>query len=275
MRHFLAQFRNVLIYVLVAASVASLLLGHAVDATVIFGVALVNAGVGFVQEGRAEEALAAIRSLIDPTVAVLRGGRRVTVPADTVVRGDVVLLGPGDRVPADLRLLRARSLRVDEPVLTGASVPADKGVEPVSDGVLLGERTSMLYSGTLVVAGQGAGVVVVTAAATELGRISRLLARVTALETPLLRQIARFGCQLTLGILLLTCLTLAFAVDVHDHGAIHAFMAAVGIAVAAVPEGLLVAAAAVSRGGAADPDAGLACAAGRGALRGRRFGVFY
>jgi calcium-translocating P-type ATPase len=238
LRRLLAQFHNVLIYVLVAAGVASLLLGHVLDAAVIFGVVLINAVVGFVQEGRAEEALDAIRRLIDPTVAVLRDGDRVTVPADSVVPGDVVLINPGDRVPADLRLLKASSLRVDEAVLTGESVPVDKSVAPVADAVPLGERTSMLYSGTLVVAGQGAGVVVATAAGTELGHISQLLGRVTVLETPLLRQMARFGRQLTASILVVAGGTLAFAVGVRGYAVVDAFMAAVGLAVAAVPEGL-------------------------------------
>ena len=122
----LLQFHNVFIYVLLASALVSLLLGHAIDAAVILGVVLANAAIGFVQEGRAEQALAAIKSMIDPRCSVLRDGRRMTIVAEEVVRGDIVLIEAGDRVPADLRLLRARSLKVDEAILTGESVPVEK-----------------------------------------------------------------------------------------------------------------------------------------------------
>src|SRR5690606_17013258 len=129
LRRFLAQFNNTIIHFLLVAAVAASVLGHVVDAAVILAVVIVNAVVGFVQEGKAEAALDAIRSLIAPHVHVLRDGRRHTVSAAEIVPGDLVLLDAGDRVPADLRLLRARSLLIDEAALTGESVAAQKRVE--------------------------------------------------------------------------------------------------------------------------------------------------
>ena len=181
----LQQFRNLFIYVLLGSAAISLLLGHPVDAAVILAVVLLNAAIGYVQEGRAEQALDAIRAMIDPRAAVIREGRRVTVAADDVVPGDVVVLEAGDRVPADLRLIRQRSLRIAEAALTGESVAVDKDIDPVAADSPLGDRRSMAYSGTLVAGGQGLGVAVATGAATELGRISALLEEVGSLETPL------------------------------------------------------------------------------------------
>ncbi len=235
---FLLQFHNLLIYVLLAAAALSLLLGHVTDAAVILGVVLVNAGIGFVQEGRAERALAAISGMLDPRAVVMRDGRRTMIPADGIVPGDIVLVEAGDRVPADLRLTRARTLRIEEAVLTGESVAAEKTTAPVAEDAALGDRTSAAFSGTLVVAGQGAGVAVATGARTELGRISALVGAVQELKTPLIRQMDQFARQLTGAILGVALLTFAFAVLVRDYAAAEAFMAVVGLAVAAIPEGL-------------------------------------
>ena len=235
---FLLQFHNLLIYVLVVAAVVTFALGHVADTAVILGVVLANAIIGFVQEGKAEQALDAIRGMIDPTASVLRDGRRLTVPAHAIVRGDVVLVEAGDRVPADLRLLRARQLRVDEAILTGESVPVEKGIAPLAAGAPLGDRACMLYSGTFVAAGQGAGLAVETAGHTELGRISALLGEVRTLKTPLLAQMDGFARRLTLAILALAVGVFVFAVQVRGYAFGDAFMVVVGIAVAAIPEGL-------------------------------------
>ena len=128
LRRFLLQVHNLFIYVLLVAAALSLGFGHFVDAGVILAVVIVNATIGFVQEGRAERALDAIRGMIDPRSAVLRDGRRLTVPAEDIVAGDIVLIEAGDRVPADLRLLRARNLKIDEAILTGESVAVDKAI---------------------------------------------------------------------------------------------------------------------------------------------------
>ena len=235
---FLLQFHNLLIYVLCAAAATSLALGHAVDAAVIAGVVLINAIVGYVQEGKAERALDAIRAMIDPKATVLRDGARLTVAAEEIVRGDIVLLEAGDRVPADLRLIRARNLKIDEAVLTGESVPVEKDVEPVGPDAALGDRRSMAYSGTLVATGQASGVVAGTGVHSELGRIGQMLGRIQQLQTPLLAQMEHFARQVTVVILLVSVAAFAFAVWVRDYGATDAFMVVVGIAVSAIPEGL-------------------------------------
>ncbi|MCU0759545.1 MAG: cation-transporting P-type ATPase [Steroidobacteraceae bacterium] len=235
---FLQQFRNLFIYVLLASAVVSLLLGHAVDALVILAVVVLNALIGFVQEGRAEQAMDSIRAMIDPRASVLRDGRRCTVPAEDIVPGDVVLLEAGDRVPADLRLFRLRNLRIAEAALTGESVAVEKAPEAVPPDTALGDRRSMAYSGTLVTGGQGAGVAVATGGATELGRISRLLESVHTLETPLTRQMDRFARGLTLVVAIACAAVFAWAVLRQGYAPREAFMVVVGIAVSAIPEGL-------------------------------------
>ncbi|MDJ0388434.1 HAD-IC family P-type ATPase [Roseomonas sp. E05] len=238
LRRFLAQFANLLIYVLLGSAAITAALGHWLDAAVILGVVLINAVIGFVQEGRAAEALAAIRGMLTPHASVLRDGRRRTVDAAELVPGDLVLLEPGDKVPADLRLIRARGLRVEEAALTGESVPVEKSDAPVAADAPLGDRAGMAFSGTLVATGQATGVVVATGAATELGRISALLGAVETLATPLLQQIDRFAQRLTVVILGLSAAVFAFAWLARGYTADEAFMTVVGIAVAAVPEGL-------------------------------------
>jgi magnesium-transporting ATPase (P-type) len=181
----LAQFNNLLIYFLLAAAVAAGVLGHYVDAAVIVAIVLINAVVGFVQEGKAESALDAIRDMIAPHATVLRGGTRHRIVAREIVTGDIVVLEPGDKTPADLRLTRARNLLADEAILTGESLPVDKTEAPVAADASLGDRFCMLYSGTLVATGQATGVVVATGADTEIGHISTLIGQVETLTTPM------------------------------------------------------------------------------------------
>ncbi|MBY0576175.1 MAG: cation-transporting P-type ATPase [Gallionellaceae bacterium] len=235
---FARQFHDVLIYVLLASALITALLEHWVDCGVILGVVLINAVIGVLQEGKAERALDAIRNMLSPNATVLRDGRRREIPAQQVVIGDIVLIASGDKVPADLRLIETRQLRVDEAALTGESEPVEKIIAAVDARAVVGDRRCMAYSGTLVVYGQARGVVVATGAATEIGRISGLISSVGSLETPLLRQMARFGKQLTAAILLLAALTFSFGVWVRDYPWSEMFFAAVGLAVAAIPEGL-------------------------------------
>ncbi|BAQ68407.1 H+ transporting ATPase, proton pump [Rhodovulum sulfidophilum] len=235
---FLAQFHNVLIYVLIVAAGVTAALQHWVDTGVILAVVLVNAVIGFVQEGRAEQAMAAIRDMLAPRSAVLRGGRRVTVEAADLVPGDVVLIEAGDRVPADLRLIEARGLRVEEAILTGESVPVEKAVAAVAPEAALAERLPMLFSGTLAAAGTGRGVVVATGPATQIGRISGMLASVETLTTPLVRQMDLFARWLTVFILLVAGSLLAYGFYVGHMSFGELFMAVVGLSVAAIPEGL-------------------------------------
>ena len=235
---FALQFHNVLIYVLLAAALVTATLGHWVDTGVIVGVVVINALVGFLQEGKAEQALAAIRHMLSLKATVLRDGHPRVLPAEELVPGDVVLVQSGDRVPADLRLTQVKNLRVEEAALTGESVPVEKHTEPVAGDAALGDRRNMSYSGTLVAYGQGRGVVVATGDRTELGRISQMLSAVEPVETPLLHKIAAFSKGLTLAIMALAIATFAIGVGVHDQPVADMFMAAVGLAVAAIPEGL-------------------------------------
>jgi len=235
---FLAHFHNVLIYVLIGSAVITAALGHWVDTGIILAVVLINAIIGFVQEGRAEEAMEAIRSMLAPRCAVLRNGQRVSIGAAELVPGDIVLVEAGDRVAADLRLLEARGLMVEEAVLTGESVPVHKRIDPVAADAALGDRTSMLFSGTLIAAGTGRGVVVATGPATQIGRISGMLAKVQMLVTPLVRQMNIFARWLTAFILLVAVSLLLWGQFVNPMPFADLFMAVVGLSVAAIPEGL-------------------------------------
>jgi len=238
LQRFLLQFHNLLIYVLLAAALVTALLADWVDAGVILAVVLINALIGFFQEGKAEQAVEAIRNLLTQEALVLRDGHKLTVAADQLVPGDVVFLQSGDKVPADLRLFRVKDLRIEEAALTGESVPVDKRVAPVATAAALGDRASMAFSGTLVRFGQGTGVVVETAERTELGRVSALLARVETLATRLSRQLDQFSKWLTAAILVLAGGTLVFGLAVRDYSFGEIFFACVALAVAAIPEGL-------------------------------------
>lgn len=235
---FLSQFNNVLIYFLLSAAVAAAALGHVVDGGVILAVVLVNAIVGFIQEGKAEEALDAIRDMIAPHAVVLRDGERNKIDAREIVPGDIVIVEAGDKVPADTRILRARGLSVDEAILTGESVPADKTDEPVSEDAPLADRRSMLFSGTLVSTGQATGVVIATGSSTEIGRISSLISDVATVTTPLLAQINQFAKWFTGFAIALAAALFAFAIFFRGYNPVDALMVVVALAVGVVPEGL-------------------------------------
>ena len=234
----LKQFHNVLIYILLVAAAVTAVLDHWIDAGVILGVVVINAVIGFIQEGQAERALDAISDMLAPEAIVVRGGVRSHVPAVDLVPGDIVLLKSGDKVPADLRLFDAHSLLIQEAALTGESLAVGKAPDPVAADADLGDRQCMAYSGTLVAQGTGQGVVVVTGAATEVGRIGTMLAGIADISTPLLRQIAVFGRWLSVAILVLAAATFFYGVIVQDYSSSEMFLAAVGLSVAAIPEGL-------------------------------------
>ena len=235
---FLMQFHNVLIYVLIGAAAVTAALQHWVDTGVILAVVLANAVIGFIQEGKAEAAMAAIRDMLAPRAAVQRDGRRLTVEGAALVPGDIVLLEAGDKVPADLRVIEARGLAAQEAILTGESVPVDKNDPPVAADAPLGDRQSMLWSGTLITQGTARGLVVATGAATEIGRIGGLLSGVEQLTTPLVAQIDHFARWLSFLILLCVALLLAYGYFVGGHAFSDLFMVVVSVAVAAIPEGL-------------------------------------
>ncbi|MCG8489577.1 MAG: cation-transporting P-type ATPase [Chromatiales bacterium] len=238
---FILQFHNVLVYVLLSAAVMTGVLGMWVDTGVIIGVVVINAIVGFLQEGKAERALEAVANMLSPTAAVVRNNQRDTIAAEDLVPGDIVLLEAGDKVPADIRLIESTRLQIDEAMLTGESVPASKVTTPVDANAVLADRKNMAYSGTFVTGGQTVGVVVATGRDTELGRINAMLTEVQTLVTPLTRQLDQFGRWLTVAILFLAAFTFAFGAltpDVPGHSLVELFMATVGLAVAAIPEGL-------------------------------------
>jgi magnesium-transporting ATPase (P-type) len=234
----LLQFHNILIYVLIASAMITGLLEHWIDTSVILAVVIANAIIGFVQEGKAEQAMDAIRHMLAPRAKVIRGGHRATIEGEQLVPGDIVLLEAGDKVPADLRLFSAHSLAVQEAILTGESMPVDKHTVAVNKDSLLGDRYCMVFSGTLITSGQGKGVVVTTGSSTEIGRISGLLSEVETLTTPLVTQMGVFARWLTLLILIIAALLLVFGYFVEHHDFQEMFMAVVGLSVAAIPEGL-------------------------------------
>tara|TARA_R110000751_G_scaffold271440_1_gene371690 strand:- start:3498 stop:6302 length:2805 start_codon:yes stop_codon:yes gene_type:complete len=235
---FCAHFHNVLIYVLIGSAIITASLGHYIDTGVILAVIIANAIIGFVQEGRAEQAMEAIRQMLSPHSSVLRNNRRVSVDSAEIVPGDIVLLEAGEKVPADLRLFEVSGLRIEEAIITGESVPVEKTTAPVARDAVLGDRTCMAYSGTLVAAGVGRGVVVATGSATEIGRISGMLSQVETLTTPLVRQMDAFARWLTIFILLIASILLGYGYFVGHAAFAELFMAVVGLSVAAIPEGL-------------------------------------
>ena len=235
---FFRHFHNILIYVLLGSAAITTLLGHLVDTLVILAVVVVNAAIGFAQEGKAEKAMEAIRQMLALKASVLRDGSRCAVDGETLVPGDIVLLEAGDKVPADLRLLRANGLQIQEAILTGESVAVEKHTRPVAAKATLGDRGCMAYSGTLVTSGLGHGIVIATGADTEIGHISGMLSTVESLTTPLLKQMDVFARWLTFIILIIAVALLAFGFFIGHFEFSEMFMAVVGLSVAAIPEGL-------------------------------------
>ncbi|CAL9463510.1 putative cation-transporting ATPase F [Actinosynnema sp. ALI-1.44] len=233
----LRQFHHPLIYVLLAAGVITMGLGEYVDSAVILGVVLVNALVGFVQESKAEAALEGLRSMVRTRAKVVRDGHERTVPSDELVPGDLVLLEAGDKVPADVRLIRLSELRVDESALTGESAPVTKDEVVLPEAAPVADRRNMAYSGTLVTTGGGAGIVVATGAETELGEIHRLVGAAETRATPLTKKLAEFSRILTVGILGLAAVTFGVGL-LRGQDAVQTFTAAIALAVGAIPEGL-------------------------------------
>ncbi|MCS6303081.1 MAG: cation-transporting P-type ATPase [Nitrospira sp.] len=235
---FLVQFHNVLIYMMLIATVIALLLSHWIDAAVLFAAVIVNAVIGFIQEGKAENALDAIRSMLSLHTTVLRDAERIEIGAEAVVQGDIVVLASGDKVPADLRLIAGRNLHVNEAILTGESQVVEKSSASVPADAALGDRRGMLYSGTLVASGKAIGVVIATGIRTELGRISSMLEQVQEVTTPLLRQMAGFSRWLAIVIAAMTVVTFLIGVFWRGHAADDMFMMVVALAASSIPEGL-------------------------------------
>jgi magnesium-transporting ATPase (P-type) len=235
---FLLQFHNVLIYILIAAAVVTALMQHWIDTFVILGVVVINSIIGFIQEGKAERALEGIRKMLSLNARVKRAGKTHSVDAKDLVPGDIVLLESGDKIPADLRLIKVRNLKVEESPLTGESVPVDKNTDVLEKHVPLGDRFNMAFSGTMVTSGRATGIVVATGGQTELGKINEMMNAVQSLKTPLLQQMDRFGKMLSIVIGALTALFFFIGFVFHDYPTEELLLAVIGLAVAAIPEGL-------------------------------------
>lgn len=235
---FLLQFHNVLIYLLLAAAVIAGAMGEWIETAVILAVVMVNVLVSFIQEGKAEKALEGIKNMLSLEARAIRGGKRQTLDAEELVPGDVVQLQSGDKIPADIRLLRVKNLRVEESALTGESTEVEKQTEPVDAQSVLGDRTNMGYSGTTVSYGEATGVIIATGEHAEIGRINQMIAEVEEKTTPLLRKIDRFGTLLSGAILVLAAGFFAFGYFARDYELEELFLAAISIVVAMIPEGL-------------------------------------
>ena len=231
------QFHQPLVYILLVAASVTAFLQEWVDSSVIFGVVLINAVTGFVQEANALKAIDALSRGLNASATVLREGQRHKILANELVPGDLVVLQSGDKVPADLRLTQIRELQIDESAMTGESVSAEKRLTMLDIDTVLADRCNMAYSSTLVTYGSGLGIVVETGDRTEIGLINRMIASTTDLETPLTRKISQFS-QLLLWIII-GMATLTFAVGIgYGHSILEMFMASVALAVGAIPEGL-------------------------------------
>ncbi|QTN33202.1 cation-transporting P-type ATPase [Akkermansiaceae bacterium] len=234
---FLQQFHQPLIYILLAAAAITAGLREWVDASVIFGVVLVNAVIGFVQEAKAGKAIEALTKMVHTDVFVKRDGMKVRLPSTELVPGDIVFLQSGDKVPADLRLLRQRNLRIEEAALTGESVPTQKQAHTLPADTVLADRANLAFTGTLVIFGQGEGVVYATGDLTQMGLIADMMKKADVLQTPLTRKIAAFSRILLFVILGLAALTFLVGL-LRGESWVSMFLAAVALAVGAIPEGL-------------------------------------
>ncbi len=235
---FVSQVNNVLLYVLIGAAALTAILEHWIDTAVILSVVIINAFIGFIQEEKAENALQSIKSMLSLKARSRRENRFLTIDADKLVPGDVVLIHSGDLIPADLRLIEVTNLQVQEAILTGESQATDKNIEIVPADAPLGDRNCMAYAGTLVTNGSAIGVVVSTGKYTEVGKISEMLSKVQSIETPLLRKVNKFNRWLTLSILAVSVGIFFTGIYITHYSTDEIFLATVGFAVAAIPEGL-------------------------------------
>jgi Ca2+-transporting ATPase len=231
------QIHNPIVYLLLGSTGLAMLMGKWLDGAVVLAAVLLNAAIGFIQEFRAGKAVEALAQMVPNRAIVLRDGRQVSLASSELVPGDVLLVSSGDRIPADGRLLESRNLRIDEAALTGESVPAGKRTGTLPEQTSLGDRTNMVFSGSLVTSGTGRVLIVSTGVTTELGRITGLLEQVVSLETPLTRAIAGVGRTLTWAVLAIAGALWIIGV-LRGYSIPDATLAAITLAVAAIPEGL-------------------------------------
>ena len=237
LQKFFMQFHNALIYILMGAVIVTGYLGEWIDSGVIFGVVIINVIVGFVQEVKAEEAIESLKNMMTTETIVIRDGKKINISSVDVVPGDIVLLESGFKVPADIRLLEVKDLKVDESILTGESLPTSKRLELLDQDTTLSDRKNMVYSGTFVTYGRAKGIVVATGEHTEIGKIAHLLDNTASLDTPLTQKISVFSKVLLVIILVLAILTFIVGV-LRENSVVETFMASVALAIGAIPEGL-------------------------------------
>ncbi|MGO2637714.1 MAG: cation-translocating P-type ATPase [Enterococcus viikkiensis] len=243
---FLETFKDAMVVVLLIVAIIQMVMGAHVESIVIFAVLILNSVVSVIQTKKAEGSLDALKKLSAPDASVLRGGQEQSIPAKEIVTGDIVILEAGDYVPADGRLLEEGSLKVDEGMLTGESTPAEKEITLLTSDVPVGDRLNMVFSGTIVTYGRGKFLVTATGAETEIGQVAGLLESTTEQKTPLQRGLDRFSKKLSIAILILSIVILGVQlVRVFLEGStdmtqdiVNAFMFAVAVAVAAIPEAL-------------------------------------
>lgn len=235
---FVRQFNDVLIYVLLAAAVIKVVLGYWYDSIVIALVVLIIGIIGYLQENKAEQALEGIKNMLSPSALVRRDGKRKEIEAEYLVPGDIVYLKPGDKIPADLRLITVENMKVEESALTGEAITVDKTIDPLEEKIGLGDRTNLAFSGTSVAAGTGSGIVIATGSKTELGKINASIAEVEKVQTPLIQQTQRFGKTVASVIAGVAVFAFIFGYFLRDYETAELLLAVIGLAVAVIPEGL-------------------------------------
>jgi len=236
LKKFFLQFHNALIYILLGASLVTALLHEYIDSGVIFGVVIINVIIGYIQEVKAQEAIESLKKMMNTEVVVIRDGKKISISSIDLVPGDIVLLESGSKVPADMRLLEVKDLKVDESMLTGESVSTLKDIALQNQDITLNDRDNMTYSGTFVTYGRAKGIVVATAEHTELGKIAHLIEETSSMDTPLTKKISAFSKVLLYVILALSAFTFAIGI-LRENSAVETFMASVALAVGAIPEG--------------------------------------
>ncbi|WP_010233490.1 cation-transporting P-type ATPase [Clostridium arbusti] len=237
-KKFLMQFNDVLIFVLLGSAVITAALGHFIDTIVIIAVVFINALIGFFQENKAEKALQGIKNMLSLKAHVMRNGRRLEIDSSDLVIGDIVILNPGDKIPADMRLIKTSNLKVQESALTGESTSVEKNVDAIDENSVLGDRTNMVFSGTSVSTGTGIGVIIATGKDTEIGKINKMMADVKKITTPLIKQTSKFGETVSISIVIIAILIFIFGLFFRDYGTKELLLSVIGLAVAAIPEGL-------------------------------------
>jgi len=234
---FLTQFNSIIVYVLLAATLISFLIKHFLDATIIFIIIILNAGIGFLQQYKAEKSILELRKILTPTSKVLRGGRLIKISSTNLVPGDILILEQGDKITADCRILESENLRTNEAILTGESMPVSKFSKPIKLKTVLAERKNILYAGTSIVSGNAKAVVIATAMNTEFGKIAGMVQKIKTEKTPMQKKLDKFAKQITFIILALVIILAIFGI-LEGQQKMEMFLTAIALAVSAIPEGL-------------------------------------